>query len=206
VPLLNDVDSTELRRRMHEARMYHMSGHNEELRNALSEIDFLLYSRAVTRAPVFDENIERTRTEVEARRAAEDLHGCPITAPEERRMREVFWVAPEDGREPERIVGWDSLVRRLQDKEPYLRILFSQGRGEIRRPDQYHRGLPSTVTRSGEYSSAPLLAIIQYRKALRADRSGDWVSSDLIDQFADGPSAKDPAPAPKKTARKTARY
>jgi hypothetical protein len=186
--------------------MYQMSGSSEELKNSLLEIDFLLYSRDVLRSPVFEENIQRARAEVEARRAAEDMHGCPLTAPEERRMREVFWLTPESEGAPEKIVGWDSLVIRLRDKEPYLRILFSQGRGEIRRPDQYHGGRMSTIARRGEYSSAPLLAIIQYRKALRTDRSGDWVSSDLIDQFADGPSAKDPAPAPKKTARKTARY
>ena len=87
MPMLNDVDSFELRQKLHEARVHNMSAPNEELRNTLAEIDFLLYSRDVTRAPVFDENIERARAESEARRAAEDLHGTPISAPDERRMR-----------------------------------------------------------------------------------------------------------------------
>jgi hypothetical protein len=206
--MLNDVDSFELRQKLHEARVHNMSAPNEELRNTLAEIDFLLYSRDVTRAPVFDENIERARAESEARRAAEDLHGTPISAPDERRMREIFWLTPEEGGAQERVVGWDSLVRRLQDKEPYLRILFSQGKGEIRRNDPYQQGMVSTVTRPGEYSSAPLLAIVKYRKALRAARPGEWVISNLIEQFVEESGAKDPAPASaaaKKITRKTAR-
>ena len=178
---------------------------NERISNAFIEIDFFLYSRDAMRYPLFEENIERARLESEARRAAEELHGSPVTAPEERRMREIFWITPEGGGTPEMIVGWDSLVRRLRDKEPYLRILFSQGKGEIRRPDQYQAGQPAIVTRSGEYSSAPLLAIIQYRKALRAARPGEWVSSDLIDKLTPDQSAKSAESTTKKTRIQTAR-